>query len=381
MNLLIISTMPHFKKEEEIVGWAATVEEISHLSVLFDSIRHIACLHHDPAPEVTIPYSSSKIRLIPIPPTGGAGLGSKLQILRAIPSYCRIILMELKSADLVHVRCPANISLIAIVLLAFVRNPRIRWIKYAGSWVRYPGEAWSYKFQRWWLRHGLARAVVTINGVWPNQEDHIKSFLNPCLTGEELSVAARAARAKHDSGELRLLFVGRTEKAKGTDKVLEILAGLRIRGRDATLDVVGDGPARRKMEAMADALPIRNSVSFHGWLPRPSLAELYARAHFLLLPSDSEGWPKVISEAMAYGVIPIASDVGSISQILARFNVGSTCKPDDMPGFIDAMLRRCEDPAAWKEESLRAVRAAEYFTYEHYVSDVRSFIMKESPRA
>src|SRR3712207_3692431 len=106
-----------------------------------------------------------------------------------MPHYTRTIWRELPQADVVHVRCPANISLIAIVLLAVVRYPRRRWVKYAGNWQSYPVEAWSYRFQRWWLSSGLHRGVVTVNGHWPGQPAHVYSFLNPCFTEAELAAA------------------------------------------------------------------------------------------------------------------------------------------------------------------------------------------------
>ena len=53
---------------------------------------------------------------------------------------------------------------------------------------------------------------------------------------------------------------------------------------------------------------------FHGFLERQEVFEVYKKSHFILLPSDSEGFPKVIAEAMNYGCIPIVSDVSSIGQ-------------------------------------------------------------------
>src|SRR5687767_2012317 len=117
MRLLIISNMAHYLRHGQVVGWGPTVQEIDHLAELFDEVVHIACLHSSEAPASALPYSSARVTLVPVPPAGGKGLGAKLNILRHSPLYARMILRQLSRADVVHVRCPANISLLAIFLL------------------------------------------------------------------------------------------------------------------------------------------------------------------------------------------------------------------------------------------------------------------------
>ena len=132
------------------MGWGPTVRELDHLANLFDEIIHIAMLHTGPAPNSAIAYQSPRVKLCPIPAAGGSNLPAKLRIVTIMPGFIRKFLRELRTADVVHVRCPASISMIAIVLLALKRNPRTRWIKYAGNWQPRGPEAWSYTFHRWW---------------------------------------------------------------------------------------------------------------------------------------------------------------------------------------------------------------------------------------
>src|SRR5262249_8898979 len=124
MKLLIISNMPHYRSEDRIVGWGPTIQEISHLAGLFDEVKHIACLHSGEAPKSSLPYQAANVDFVPVPASGGVRWLDKLGILRLAPLYVRAILHHLKEADVVHVRCPANISLMAIVLLGFVSHPR-----------------------------------------------------------------------------------------------------------------------------------------------------------------------------------------------------------------------------------------------------------------
>jgi len=374
MKLLIISNMAHYIRDNEIVGRGPTVEEINHLAGLFKEINHIACLHNTEVPLSSLPYSSKRISLIPLPPAGGPNILKKLFILFLAPLYIYTILRELPKADIVHVRCPANISLIAIVLLSLIRSPSIRWVKYAGNWQPYDKEAWSYKFQRWWLLKMLHRGVVTVNGQWPNQPKHIHSFLNPCLTTREAEEARKISSEKQLSFPLRLLFVGRLETEKGVGRALNILSKLHQKGISATLDLVGDGPERSRFEKLTNNLGINQLVKFNGWLPRPDLIPIYSAAHIFLLPSCSEGWPKVLSEAMAYGVVPIASNVGSIPQYLKRFGTGRTLPPEDEEGFENAICYYSLHFDLWKEESENGIKAAKYFSYETYLNEVKNLL-------
>ena len=374
MRLLIISQMSHYQRGNQIVGWGPTVHEIDHLAQIFDEIRHIACLHTETAPSSALPYSSDRISLVPVPMVGGEGLLKKLDVIRLTPLFIRTILKELAKADVVHVRCPANTSLLAIILLALVRAPRVRWVKYAGNWRPDGEEPWSYTFQRWWLKKGLHRGVVTINGRWPDQPSHVYSFLNPCITGEELSLAQAAAAAKQVTSPFKLLFVGRLERAKGVDRALNILSSLEKRGLPAKLDLVGDGPQRGEFEELARKLGVGHLTTFHSWLPRTALAPLYGEAHVLVFPTNSEGWPKVLSEAMAYGVVPVCSSVSSIPQYLKEFGTGRMLEPDDVEGFTAAVADYYSAPDIWKRESEMGVKAAQLFSYSNYVTSVRKIL-------
>ena len=372
MKLLIISNMSHYRHEGQILGGGPTVMEIDHLAQLFEEIRHIACLHPETAPPSWLPYEAKNVNLIFVPPTGGVKLRNKLDILRCSPLYFRTMWRELRSAEAVHVRGPANISLLAILLLTMVRHPRLRWVKYAGNWRPSGPESWSYTFQRWWLNKGWHRGAVTVNGQWPDQPEHVKSFLNPCLTETELEVGRAAAAAKQLTSPLRLLFVGRLEETKGVGRAINILQLLRQRGVAATLDLVGDSPERPTFESQVATHGLGAHVTFHGWVPRTQLGPLLSRAHIMVFASSSsEGWPKALSEGMAYGVVPLAGNVSSIPQYLERFHTGRTYPPDNLSAFVDALIWYEKHPERWKEESDNAVQAARQFSYANYLQAVR----------
>jgi glycosyltransferase involved in cell wall biosynthesis len=374
MRLLIISHTPHYLREGEIVGWGATIREIDHLATLFESVVHIAPLHGEPAPASAMAYESDRVRLHAVLPTGGERLRDKVGIALRYPGYAWALLQESRSTDVIHIRAPANISLLSLVLLAFLRRPELRWAKYAGDWSRSGGEPWSYRFQRWWLARGLHRGLVTVNGRFTDQPKHIRSFLNPCLTDEELIDGAKAGERKELREPLRLLFVGRIESAKGVDICLEVMQQLKEAGVVAWLDLVGEGGETPQFEQRARDLGVASRLKFHGGQPREALGQFYEAAHFILLPSESEGWPKVLSEAMAYGVVPIATAVGSIEQHLADFSTGRAIGSRNSAQFKQVIDDYLRSPAHWREHSRNAAEAARKFSYANYLRAVRALL-------
>ncbi len=369
MRLLVVSNTSHYYRDEEIVGWGPTLIELDQTSALFSGITHIAELFDGPAPEVSRAYETP-IETVLLPARGGTTLGAKLGVLLRVPRFLWVFLRELARADAVHLRCPGSLGLIAMLVLPFTRG-RPRWIKFAGNWRPETPDARSYRFQRWFLEKPWARAVVTVNGDWPGQPDHVRAFLNPCLTTEELSAGQKSLVNKPGLEPLRLIFVGSLHGGKGELRATEIAARLVDRGVPVALDFVGDGKQRPALEERIAALGIGDQTTLHGWVDRRQLPALYGSSHVILLPSGSEGWPKVLSEAMAYGVVPVSSAVSSIPQYLERFRCGRALPVDDLEAFADALATYASHPELWRQEAERAIEAAADFSFDAHLERLR----------
>lgn len=370
MKLLIISHTPHYRKNGIIVGWGPTVREIDHLACLFDEVVHLAPLHTVSFQESALPYCAKNVTLHLVSPAGGERIIDKIGVIKVIFHYLLAIILELRKADAVHVRCPANISLLAIIVLAFMRRPRLRWVKYAGSWDSRASLPLTSKFQQWWLNLGLHRGFVTVNGQWPDQPDHVRSFYNPSFDNVILEKLRKEAVTKKLTIPLKIMFAGRLSKEKGAWRVIRVVKQLHEMGIPIQVDMFGNGPELLVFRDLVAKFGIREQVIFHGWMSHSELLNHYLRAHIVFLPSDSEGWPKVLSEGMACGAVPVASQVGSIRQILQRFGIGKICAIDDLEGYVSAISDYYENPQKWKRESELALEAAHFFTYDYYVNSV-----------
>ncbi len=380
MKLLIVSHTAHrHLNDGRVAGFGPTVREIDQLASLFDSVRHVACLHEGAPTGNERPYEARNVEFVPVPPAGGPRVTDKLGVCATLPRYWHMILREIKQADVVHVRCPATISLAALALLHRTRRPPLRWVKYAGNFNPAPGsgEPWAYRVQRRWLLDNRHRGTVTVNGYWQGMPPHVYSFDNPCLNDAELSEARQAGAAKELREPLRLLFVGRVDESKGAGTVLAVAARLKREGIAVEVDLVGDSPWRSTYEAQAAELGLAEHTRFHGWLERTAINPLYAAAHVLLLPTRSEGWAKVLSEGMAHGAVPLASAVSSLPHVLAQTRAGVALPPDAPEEWVATLRRFCGDPALWRDYRDHGLQAAPRFGYTRYVHAVREMFAQQ----
>jgi glycosyltransferase involved in cell wall biosynthesis/peptidoglycan/xylan/chitin deacetylase (PgdA/CDA1 family) len=135
------------------------------------------------------------------------------------------------------------------------------------------------------------------------------------------------------SQPLQLLYVGRLSVQKRVDRIIKAMAHLDV---PVELTIVGDGEDRSSLEALAKSLSLRH-VQFVGSLTGQALRDAYAAADAFVLPSDREGMPLVVLEAMAAGLPIIGSDVVGIRELVD--GVGILVKDPGAETFAAAIQR------------------------------------------
>ena len=133
-----------------------------------------------------------------------------------------------------------------------------------------------------------------------------------------------------DESVCNLITVGRLEREKRYDRLLDIAAELQERGFAFHWFFVGDGPLREELEEKRDALGLGSCVTLTGYMENP--CPLLARCRALVLFSEYEGTPVTIDEAKTLGVPVIANDVGGVREMLQDGRYGKIAS--DSEGFI-----------------------------------------------
>jgi len=185
--------------------------------------------------------------------------------------------------------------------------------------IVYCPHGWSFAMDTGGLKRGtyafVERALSRRCDAIINVSDHERRLaLAHGLPDDRLHVAlngiaATAAAAEQASkGPLRLLFVGRGNRAKGVDILLAALE--RLDGGDRVIDIVGVRPDEVSDTAGADR------ATLHGWVPRDQVQSYLARCDALVMPSRWEGLPLAALEAMRAGRAVIASDCCSFGEVV-----------------------------------------------------------------
>jgi glycosyltransferase involved in cell wall biosynthesis len=141
----------------------------------------------------------------------------------------------------------------------------------------------------------------------------------------------------------RFVHAGAFDGLKGQDVVVETLARLVVGGLDATALFLGDGPRRGAVEAQAAARGVAGRCVFAGHVE--DVASRLAASHVLLLPSDSEGGPLALVEAMAAGCLAVGHEVGGASEMVLGGTAGVLVASLDPEAWKQAVLTLLHDPA------------------------------------
>jgi glycosyltransferase involved in cell wall biosynthesis len=152
-------------------------------------------------------------------------------------------------------------------------------------------------------------------------EKKIRIFPNGILVPE-----ARPSKVSVRSEQI--VFVGRLERIKGVDNLIEAFRKCNTRVR---LLIVGEGSIQEELEKQAAGL----NIVFAGRQDEKQINEILSQSRLLVLPSLSENFPNVILEAFCAGVPVIASSVGAIPELVKDDVTGYKVPPADVEALAD----------------------------------------------
>ena len=184
-------------------------------------------------------------------------------------------------------------------------------------------------------------------------------------TGIDLERFHPSAKAELGVDGPLLIAVGHLTPRKGQDLALEALARLP----DATLLLVGDGPDRARLEAIAAREGLSDRVRFLGVQPHAALPGLLAAADVTVLPTASEGLANVWVESLACGTPVVTSDVGGAREVIDRPEAGRLV-PRESEAIAAAVSELLSEPP----DSVMTRRAAEKFSWQHNAAELRDHL-------
>jgi glycosyltransferase involved in cell wall biosynthesis len=276
----------------------------------------------------------------------GTSTSSTVRMLRAIRPLARLI--DARRPDCL---CPVMVTpaLVALAALRLARH-RPRLVVSIQNTLQLPaGTGWhpDAAIENYLARRAFPRVdgvIALSHGVG----QHVEAFI-PALAGRVevihnvgVPLGTQVARPEPDGvparrHPVRYLACGRLARQKGYPYLLEAFARVVPRV-DAELHILGDGPDRAALEALAGRLGIADRVTFLGFRRNPFLH--MQAADVFVLASLWEGFANVIVEAMSMGTAVVAADCPyGPSEIIRDGETGLLVPPANAPALADAMVR------------------------------------------
>lgn len=167
------------------------------------------------------------------------------------------------------------------------------------------------------------------------------------------------------------IYVGRLAYEKSIDDALRAFSAARVRVPAARLLVVGDGPERERLEALAQELGLDESVEFTGVLLGDELVEALRGARVFLTASRSENMPLSILEAMAVGLPVVGVRSLGLEEIVTHGESGLLAEPGDIDALSGHLAELLADESRQAEVSRAALRASGQYSWEAVIERLR----------
>jgi len=249
-------------------------------------------------------------------------------------------------------------------------------------WVRH-----SLPFLRGFLRRAVTSAdyVVAISSSTAREVQAVAAvpvdiipYAVDLPIGEAADRAAIGAAQPSATRPFTVLYVGRLVERKGVRYLLDALA-MMSPSIGARAVIIGDGPERRALEALAQQSGVSDRVEFRGWAAPAELHSAYESPSAFALPAvvdrrgDTEGLGMVLLEAMTYEVPVVSTPLGGIPDIVESNRTGLLVPPNDAKALAAALTSLASDTALARRLGVAGRQSAEKnFSWDGVLSKWRA---------
>jgi glycogen(starch) synthase len=248
------------------------------------------------------------------------------------------------------------------------RSLRARLLRVVGGWIE---RATLRRVDAVVVLTDRTTAALLADGVPAERVTTIPSGFDPDL------FAASHADLFSDVARPRIGYVGRLTQQKQVDLLVRAFGRMR---EPASLVVVGDGPERERIRALAAASPHADRITLAGFVDHSTVPAVLAALDVLVLPSVYEEMGSVLTEAMAVGVPAVASDVGGIPEVVRDGETGLLVPPGDVDALAAALDRLAADPDLRAQLASGARDRARVYAWPHLAAQVAAVYLRVSRR-
>lgn len=370
MRFLIVTHTLHKKQGEDWFAYEPYIREMNLWLKYVDEVVIVAPKSNANLKSIEAKYEHPNIVFKEIPAINLLSIKQVLLACYYVPMIFLTIWKQIKKADHIHLRCPGNIGLIGCLVQMFFPKKK-KTVKYAGNWDPNSKQPKSYQLQKYILDHPwlTKNTKVLVYGDWNNKSTNIKPFFTASYKNDDII----PIQERSFKGSIKLIFVGGLTKGKRPLLSLQVLHQLRLEGIDVKIDFFGDGIMRPVLESYIKEHSLEDYAILHGNVTKEVVKEAFKQAHFLLFISKSEGWPKVVAEAMFWKCLPISSKVSCIPTMLDNGNRGSIIVPE-VSAICKEIKCYISNEAVYRNKVIEAANWSRQFTLDTFEKAIKELV-------
>jgi glycosyltransferase involved in cell wall biosynthesis len=370
MKLLVVTLAPTLQKQDALYSYAPYVKEMNLWFAHVEEVTIISPTQYEKK-LLLAPFLRKDIQVVSIPWISFINIGAAIVSVLVLPYLFLKLFIAMTKADHIHLRCPGNIGLLGSMVQIFFPK-KSKTAKYAGNWDPEAKQPLSYRLQRWILSNTFLtkNMKVLVYGDWPIQSKNIKPFFTASYPESKI----KETKPKIVSAPYRFLFVGTLAKGKRPLYAIQLVEKLYRNGIACTINLFGDGAERASLESYVAENSLAEIVTLHGNEPSEHIENAYKVSDFLILPSMSEGWPKVVAEAMFWGVIPIVTKISCVPWMLGQGTRGLFLGLD-LDQDKQAIVQLLENKALLKEMSAQGQSWAQQYTLDSFEDAIKNLLV------
>ncbi|MFT5252756.1 MAG: glycosyltransferase involved in cell wall biosynthesis [Flavobacteriales bacterium] len=370
MNFLIVAHVPHFKDRSRYSAYAPYVNEMNVWAKHVEKLVIIAPLAVGTKSVIDSAYDHPNIQFIAIENFNFLTVRNAIRATIELPQISWEMYKAMHDCDHIHLRCPGNMGLIGCFIQMLFPS-KTKTAKYAGNWDPSSRQPWTYKLQSWLLsnRFLTRNMTVLVYGDWNSTLANIKSFFTATYSQNEIV----PMRSQIENNSFQFIFVGALVKGKNPLYAIKLVERLRENGTAAYLKLYGEGIERANLESYIAKHQLHFFVSLEGNQSRETLKQAYQDSQFVLLPSDSEGWPKAIAEGMFWGCAPIVTAVSCVPYMLDYGKRGVLLEMD-LEKDILQIANLLTDLAEIQNMRNQASNWSRQYTLERFETEIKSLL-------
>ncbi len=377
MKFTIITHVEHIKYQNNYFGYAPYIREMNIWLKYVDEVVIVAPLVTKELNPIHEQYLHNTIQFKSVKEFNITSLKNIMITFFRLPNIITAIFKAMSQADHIHLRCPGNMGLIAAFVQIFFPNKQ-KSAKYAGNWDPKAKQPFSYKLQKWILSNTLLtrNMQVLVYGDWPKQSENIKPFFTATYSEKEiLKKDNKIKNLPTPNSQLptSFLFVGTLSIGKQPLYAIQLVEKMYQKGENVSLNLYGEGVLNDELRAYVVKKKLDTIIVFNGNQTKEILLEAYKNSHFLILPSKSEGWPKVVAEAMFWGCVPIVTPVSCVSYMLNHGKNGILLQ-EDVEIDVTAILKIVHSNSVFQDMVKESSKWSRQFTTDKFEAEIKKIM-------